>query len=369
MPSHVFVCADNLAREAFIYQFLEQEFTAQNLYKLILTATTNIKKNAKKEFLIKKTIALLENGSLLPHDILQMYVRTPRMWLSFQLGEHKQTPAKLKPDELLYSFGAEDWYGPIENLERNAIYYIRTFRFPEPLERDHEGIRTKYQYYRWPIIAEVRSNYVALSWYGFSYSNEIDKRANQFPFWTHIHQVFDELKDITKANWTEPDLYNLVLNKLWNKYLIDPVYKDSYQWKHLRIRAESSGVALNAKTSPGIVEIDVAGLQALSHRLATSALNAIDSDGNRNHDNSQQKLVESAILKTLIQDWGSKAYEFSLERFYGDEGESDKVFRAYCTFGLRKDLKTEDALQHLKCYAEYGNSLGALEFLLKEMGM
>ena len=61
------------------------------------------------------------------------------------------------------------------------------------------------------------------------------------------------------------------------------------------------------------------------------------------------------------------AYEFSLDRLEDDKSKRIKVFHAYCNFGIRADLETEDALQHLKCFAAYGNSNGALDFLLREI--
>jgi len=79
MPNHVFVCEENLDREGFLYQFLDQEFTCQNLYSLILSATTHITKNSNKRALVEKTIALLGSNLISPQEILRMYVQIPRM--------------------------------------------------------------------------------------------------------------------------------------------------------------------------------------------------------------------------------------------------------------------------------------------------
>ena len=159
---------------------------------------------------------------------------------------------------------------------------------------------------------------------------------------------------------------------MWNQYLQDT---NNYRWQHLRIRAEASGVALNAH-SAGISEINVKGLQALSRKLAESALETLDFS-----DLTQCNRVENAILHTLIKEWGTKSYEFSLEKVPAQhqklEAESstkppelDKLFKAHCYFGLKSDSRTQDAFQHLKCYdSGYGGSTLALDFVLRELGL
>jgi hypothetical protein len=132
-----------------------------------------------------------------------------------------------------------------------------------------------------------------------------------------------------------------------------------HRWNHIRIRAESSGVALNAH-SAGVSEVDVRGLKALTQALANSAVAALG------HPVSQESLdaVENSLLRTLIQEWGTNSYEFSLE---GLEKPSQVRFRAHCYFGLRTG-PTQDSLQHLKCYARYGGNLAAKDFLMQHAG-
>lgn len=142
---------------------------------------------------------------------------------------------------------------------------------------------------------------------------------------------------------------------MWDKYLNNK----PYNWKHIRIRAEASGLAINAHSS-GVQEIDVRGLQALSQHIAKSVLSKLHLDD----DTESMSNVEDAILLTMIKEWGTKSYEFSLDR--GLEG----LFRAHCYFGLKPNSKTQDSLQHFKCYSMYyGGSTGVLNFLLKELGI
>ena len=166
------------------------------------------------------------------------------------------------------------------------------------------------------------------------------------------------------------------MTQLWDQYLSH----NDYQWRHLRIRAEASGVALNAH-SAGVTEINVGGLEALSTELAKSSLQAMGISINTKnlHD------VENALLRTLIKEWGTKSYGFSLERkaLFDEsslstnqtkiESESQtkikKLFKAHCYFGLKPNSKTQDLLQHLYCYPKFGVSTGALNFLLNELGL
>ena len=111
----------------------------------------------------------------------------------------------------------------------------------------------------------------------------------------------------------------------------------AYKWKHLRIRAEASGLAINAR-SAGVPEIDVRGLQALSEKLAESVLQKLGLVG----DSGKMSDAEDAIVLTLIKEWGTKSYEFSLGReLTAIEMETDEpkkvkiesVIKAHCYFG------------------------------------
>ena len=91
------------------------------------------------------------------------------------------------------------------------------------------------------------------------------------------------------------------------------------------------------------------------------------------------------MLRTLIKEWGTKSYEFSLERkALSDESslstnqtkiesesqtEIKKRFKAHCYFGLKPKSNTQDLLQHLNCCPKFGGSTGALNFLLHELGL
>ncbi|MDZ8034998.1 hypothetical protein [Nostoc sp. DedSLP04] len=359
------------------------EFTVETL-GIISSQTSRL----KKAELAVDIANGLEKGKLTSDEILLAYVKQSRRWLSLKLGTCVRTPNLNSSASLLQEFGQDGWYGPIyEPNQPKKKWYIRTYRIVDYVRRGSgTASQLDERYIRWSVIAEVDKDYLALSWDGFTYSSTADEhieQRTQFPFWNHIPGFFDELANHCQAQWTHPNLHQLVLHDMWDKYLNKSINGVCYKWKHLRIRAEASGLFINAHSS-GIQEIDVRGLQALSQKLAHSVLNILGLSG------EQEKIsnAEDAILFTLIKDWGTKSYEFELDRelipneiktgiLIANEIETEiltevklkQIIKAHCYFGLKPNSKTQDSLQHLKCYSGYyGGSTRVLEFLLKELG-
>ncbi len=361
----------------FCLKFLSSpEFNALALRKLAPSAP----RQERKEDIASRIVQALDRGQLTPDRVLLTYVQQPRTWLSLKQGECIRTPDLKPPTAILREFGDEGWYGPIRDPVGSRKWYIRIHKVPRYEYIEVDGVRTIGEHrIRWITIAEVSSNYVALSWDGFTATqlsdlSQIDKPA-QFPFWLHITRFYDELTDHFQGQWVHPNLHRLVLHDMWNKYL--NTYRNGfyYSWQHLRIRAEAAGVALNAHSS-GVAEINVKGLQVLSRHLAKSALETLELP----HESELVSQVESALLRTLIKEWGTKSYEFGLAREHtlrdADSGDSERkvqseeLFKAHCYFGLKPESKTQDSLQHLKCYSGYANgSTSVLKFLLTELGI
>jgi hypothetical protein len=353
-------------------QFLSSpEFKQKTLLSILGYPLT---RSNKKIELSQKITESLEKKQISDNEVLLAYVKQPRMWLSLKTGEHSQIPRLMPPAQLLDQFGEEGWYGPIVDSNSPRIWYIRTHKVINRLGDTGEIRPIEGSYIRWSVIAEIDDNYVAFSWNNFSFTEQEKEHCtpSQFPFWLYVPKFFDELSQHCQSSWEHPILHELILNQVWNQYLQDT---NNYRWQHLRIRAEASGVALNAH-SAGISEINVKGLQALSRKLAESALETLDFP-----DLTQCNRVENAILHTLIKEWGTKSYEFSLEKVPAQhqklEAESstkppelDKLFKAHCYFGLKSDSRTQDAFQHLRCYdSGYGGSTLALDFVLRELGL
>ncbi|QLE60019.1 hypothetical protein FD725_31850 (plasmid) [Nostoc sp. TCL26-01] len=148
---------------------------------------------------------------------------------------------------------------------------------------------------------------------------------------------------------------------MWDKY----VGNQNYIWRHLRIRTDNRGVALNAHSTGAFdqAELEMRGLQALSKHLAQTALNVLNLEETPKLVNT----VENALLRTLIHDWGLKSYEFSLDNISEDNGKSKGIIRSHFYFS-NGNLKHQDSFQHLSCFLEnYGGSVQALKFLLSEL--
>ena len=359
----------------FLRHFLASpEFTASTLRKLLPSAKTS----QGKDSLAIDIIYALDNGVVSENDVLLAYIEQPKQWLSFQVGKHIEEPTLAEPAFLLKNFGEEKWYGAIFNRERNKKWYIRIHKVPNPSFIGVGEARTldRSQNIRWMVAAEIGVGYISLHWNGFSSSiyedNDETLKQNQFTYWKYIPKFFDELKELFKGEWKHSDLHKLVLKDLWDKYLNRELGDFKYKWQHLRIRAEASGVALNARSS-GSSDVDVRGLQALSKQLASSAIESLEIE--IPEDSSKFSEVENAVLRTLIHKWGTKSYEFRLDRLSVingskiSEGENKKeyIFKAHCYFGAKAESENPDALVHLLCSIEYGGSTGALDFLINEI--
>lgn len=353
----------------FCVKFLSSpEFKVETLRTLISST-----KSQRKQEIAANIADALEKKLLSPQEVLLAFVKQPRTWLSIKIGLHLRTPTLNSPESLLGEFGQEGWYGPIQEPNEKKTWYIRTYKITDrPLTKNETISQIDSLNIRWSVIAEVTENYVALSWDGFTFSPTTKERVQntQFPFWQHIPDFFNELAKHCNGQWKHPNLQKIILHEMWDKYL----NKSPYKWQHLRVRAEASGLVINAH-SAGVQEVDVRGLQALSQHIAKSILNKLNLAG----DTSKIADVEDAILLILIKEWGTKSYEFQLNReVISDEADPDKLkkykleylFKAHCYFGLKPNSTTQDRLEHLRCFmGYYGGSTGVLEFLLRELSL
>ncbi|MGK7956659.1 MAG: hypothetical protein AB4063_15625 [Crocosphaera sp.] len=245
-------------------------------------------------------------------------------------------------------FGEDDWYGPIKSINDQEISYVRMKKITDYFL---ENGQIKERQIRWPVIAEISQDFVALSWNGFSTSeltDESTERLIAFPHWNYIPKFSDELAKLCQTHFEAPKLHKLICIQMWDKYRKNK----EYRWRHLRIRAEASGVALNAH-SAGLTEIDITGLDALSRYIAKSTLESVGVE----QDAKKINAAEDAIISSLVKDWGTKSYEFSLDKIVNNDDSETitdtktkyrKLFKAHCYFGMKQNSITQDSLQHLK---------------------
>ncbi len=374
MPISAFLDNGYQSGYNFCYMFLSSpEFKLEYLKKLIpddIELQKIVKNHRQKDEFSASIARLIETENISIESVLSKYVYQPRYWLSFMTGSCQQLPELGTPKSLFTEFCEDGWHGPILDDNSTSSWYIRTKTVPyaSHVESD-DALIVQTNRIRWSIFAEVGSDFIAFSWNGFSYRQEVDEHLGssvQFPFWKYIPFFSEELLNHIGGSYEAPNLHRLVLFHLWDKYLTDG-QKSSFSWQHLRIRAEAAGVALNAH-SAGVSDINVKGIQALSSQLAKASMEAL------NIDDVEDKLpvVEKSVLRTLIHEWGAKSYEFSLEmNESGADDEEDKkakkIFRSHCYFGLKPDNTSQDSLQHIKCYLAYGAAKGTLHFLLKEL--
>lgn len=382
----------------FCEKFLSSpEFTVEFLtnFRVFKSST----QTTKAGYAMDVAEALHNRKSLDPTTFLLEYVKKPRTWLSFKKGNYLKTP-QLKPlEELLTSFGEPGWYGPIKEPDSSKVWYICTHKIPHrlPIQYSLEGVdgensqerqeTFETKFIRWPVVAEVSDKYIALSWNGFSHTEDIKSNSkSQYSFWLRIPEVFEELEKHLGGSWEHQELHTLLLYKLWEKFIENP----QYVWSHTRVRAHSSGIALNVhSSSDSEIDFEAKGLKALSRKLAEAALDSLGYSFP--YDSKKLLQVENSILNTLIREWGTKSYEFTLKikkrgiiepdpDLFTVEGENSSkdstgsntlrtLFRVHCYFGLNQASKNQDSLQHLKCYKECDFSTGALEFLLAELGI
>lgn len=210
--------------QTFCTQFLySSEFSSNTLKELVKGG-----KSRKKYDLAADLATSLQKGILQPCEILLAFVKQPRKWLSFQLGTCRQHPKMESAEKLLFQFGEDKWYGPIQDQSSAKIWYIRIKRVPffehtsqakldsEKPEDSIQKVHAIAEYsIRWSVIAEVGADYVALSWNGFRHNelkdDAVDSRIAafiQFPYWNYIPSWFNDLSQHCQGQWKYPILHN-----------------------------------------------------------------------------------------------------------------------------------------------------------------
>lgn len=293
--------------------------------------------------------------------VLESFVLRRRGWVMFQTGRVPKLPDCLNPAELLYTEGREDWYGPIMRpLDTEARWYIRPV-FISHWETPDGATSTPQQcVIRWLCLARVSEHVLSLHWRGFSFAqspSESGGRSSQYPYWEKVPSIFDEITRLTGARLSQPNLHNLILHALWERYR----YDRSGRWTDRRIRAESGGVSLSAHAG-AVAELDVGGIR----RLANAIRRSISADFETKHQTTGQPdpdRLEEVVLRTLLREFGTLSYEFSLET--GNE----KVFRAHSYFGLKPNASSPDSFPHLNIFTTWRDDLEQLHFLLGHCGV
>jgi len=289
--------------------------------------------------------------------ILYNLIRRSKKWLTFKLGETSFSKTLNDPINLVYSEGMSEWHGPIILPEDvNAKWYIKPIFIPH-WEFDEVTKQPIRRAIRWLIYARLADEILSFHWQGFTHAIDEDStnRESQFPYWSYIPGLIDEFEKIASVKLEFPNFHQLVLHQLWGYYRA----QDSYKWTDLRIRAESGGVSLNAKSAGAgsDVEIDVKGINHLANTLSLSVLKEL----NLKLDIPRQRHLQDSILQTIIRQFGAKSYEFSLEH------DSKKILKAHFYFGMKPNHPSPDAFPHINCHTSWKNDADQLAFIVDQI--
>lgn len=294
--------------------------------------------------------------------IMQYYLTRQKKWFTFKkYQENFSAPQLLNPAELVISPGIEEWYGPLLRPDdRSALWYIRPF-FNEHWEIPMNETRPKKYMVRWMCAARFCDNIVSLHWNGFTYSQTLEsvrKHNSQFPFWIYVPNLFEELKKKFKIKLEEINLPLLVLHILWDNYR----YNENFRWIDRGFRAEAGGVALSARAG-GVVEISTEEMRGI-RRLANSLRQAVAYELKTTFNSvlPEPERFDEVILRTLLREFGTLSYEFSLEDKSGEQ-----IFRANNYLGAKPRSQTQDCFPHLKIYTTRHSDLNQLNFLVKHL--
>jgi len=258
---------------------------------------------------------------------------------------------------LVYSEGTSEWYGPIVLPEdEKSKWYIKPI-FIEHWELDDITKKPIQRAIRWLVYAKVTDGVLSFHWQGFTYSDDEDstKQESQFPYWNYIPKIIEEFEHLIGRKLVFPNLHQFVLHQLWDYYRA----QNGYTWTDLRIRAESGGVSLNARSAGagGDVEIDVKGINHLAHTLSLSVVKELG----LSLEKPEQQHLQDHILQTIIRQFGAKSYEFSLEC------DSVKVIKAHFYFGMKPNYPSPDAFPHVNCHTSWKSDTNQLEFIINQI--
>jgi len=360
MAGAIFVLRYNNNPTEFAEAFLastdfEMDMLRQIARRIDLLATGRSKSDLIN-LITRRVRANYENSPYLS-TIIQQLVARPKDAISAKVGQVSHFPILADANELVIRAGSESWYGPVNypGDEQYARWYIRP-QFVDYWDiLPSEEAPTKLQA-RWLCFARVTESALSLHWRGFTYPNGPDGVENsakrvQFPYWAYIPQFFEEISQLTNAKVDYVNLHRLLLHHLWDKFLEDT----NYNWTHTRIRAESSGVSLNAHAGVTDNELNIGGILHLARTVRTAVQKELESKG---YTMPSPDHIDNTILRTLIREYGALSYGFHLSAWGGT------IFKAHSYFGLKPSSRSPDSFPHMQVSISEKEALEQLQFIL-----
>ncbi|MBS4059424.1 MAG: hypothetical protein KG029_03405 [Bacteroidetes bacterium] len=291
--------------------------------------------------------------------IIPRLIKRDRRWIAFKIGkiDINKLPQKKDAAQIVFEQGESNtWYGPILMQDENAYYYIN-FEFINHWEFDKKTNQPELRQIRWLRFARVTGNVVSLHWQGFYAADDEGNAENekQFPYWKYIPNLFSELENLFGVRLIDPNLSEFVLDNLWSKYRS----VNGSEWTDLRIRAESGGVSLNARSAGANnpQDLDIQGIKHLARTLSLSVSTGIKLGLSPDEIVNLQEI----ILRTLIREFGAKSYEFSLVK------DGERLFKSHIYFGMRPNFPTADSFPHIRCYTGWKSDRDQFTFILDHL--
>ena len=288
--------------------------------------------------------------------IIEQLVVRPKESIALKMGIVPSLPELNDPSDLVISPGKEEWYGPVSCPgDNNATWYIRPQLIDYwdilPTEQSPTLLKA-----RWLCFARLAEDALSLHWKGFTYPNgpegvQNNARRVQFPYWVYVPQFFGELEKLTSAKTTYVNLHGLFLHQLWDTFVDDK----NYHWTHTRIRAESSGVSLNAHAGNADNELNVGGILHLARTVRTAVEKELAA---ASISLPSPEHIDNTILRTLIREYGALSYGFSLEAW------KSVIFKAHSYFGLKPESRSADSFPHMQVTYSEKDALEQLQFVI-----
>jgi len=303
--------------------------------------------------------------------ILESLILRPNTWTTFRADSlNRISPPKLSDPLILVGEMGEDkkWYGPVNtNDDPGASWYICPVFIPHHyVANDNEIMKASI---RWLVFARVWDRYVSLHWNGFTHADDANQATRnnvQFSYWSYVSKLFDEFEQISNLDLHEINLHKLVLETLWDKYR----RHKNYEWTDRRVRAEASGVFLNARSGGGTLDIAIDDDDRGLRSLAGSIWDAVEQEFYMKYNDiklPKDHEFKDLILGTIIRGLGAISYEFELGN-RTSSNNSDMFFRAHFYFGMKPNTPSPDSLKHIRLYMSGLDTLNQLQFLYDHIG-
>ena len=362
-----FKIVDNNSPKEFAQSWLASpDFTLTMLQEI--GSHLSIPMNSKRPQIIEK-ISLLSDKIGVQNLIIKSLILRSRKWVTFKRSDIIVNSKDLQDaNNLVQNTGESQWYGSIQ-LEEDpqAKWYIRPVFIDHQFLQDGHSEPTKCKV-RWLVFARIHEKFVSLHWNGFSHNEDEPELSNnqhnsQLAYWKYIPELFSEFQRKTGSVLRDIDLHDLILNKLWDTYRRNKLYK----WTDRKVRAEANGVFLNAR-SGGLLELTIDNKEKGLGSLSTSIWKSIETEFKVKYpklDIPEQNEFSDIILGTIIRGLGAISYEFGLQ---SSDIDSEKIIRANCYFGSKPNDEGPDKFPHVRLYISQLNVLQQLQFLFQHIG-